>query len=123
MADAEKLVFMVTHGPDHPEHATIPFVMAGAALASDVAVVLGFQANGVELVRRGVAETVAADGFPPLARLLDDVRELGAQLLVCGPCINSRGIVAPDDLVAGAEVVAAGRFVAEITSATNSLVY
>jgi uncharacterized protein len=123
MADREKLVFMVLHGPDHPEHATIPFVMAGAALASDVEVVLGFQADGVELVKRGVAETVNAAGFPPLAKLLEDVRSLGGQLLVCGPCVNSRAITVPDDLVEGAEVVAAGRFVAEITSATNSLVY
>ena len=53
---------------------------------------------------------------------MDDVRELGGKLLVCGPCIKSREIAA-DDLVDGAEVVAAGRFVAEITSATNSLVY
>ncbi len=123
MADGEKLVFMVTHGPDHPEHATIPFVMAGAALASDVQVVLGFQADGVELMRTGVADGVEAGGFPPLRKLLDDVRALGAQLLVCGPCIKSRGIVAPDDLVEGAEVVAAGQFVAEITSATNSMTY
>ena len=123
MADTEKLVFMVTHGPDHAEHATIPFVMAAAALASDVAVVMGFQADAVELVKRGVPETVNADGFPPLAKLLADVRELGGQLLVCSPCLKSRGIAAPDDLVDGAEVVAAGRFVAEITSATNSLVY
>ena len=36
---------------------------------------------------------------------------------------KDRGIAIPDDLVAGSEVVAAGRFVAEITSATNSLVY
>jgi predicted peroxiredoxin len=122
MPDTEKLVFMVTHGPDHPEHATIPFVMAGAALASDVQVVLGFQANGVELMRTGVADGVEAGGFPPLRKLLDDVRALGALLLVCNPCIKSRGI-APGDLVEGAEVVAAGRFVAEITSATNSLVY
>jgi predicted peroxiredoxin len=122
MADSEKLVFMVTHGPDHPEHATIPFVMAGAALASDVQVVLGFQADGVELMKTGVAETVAADGFPPLKKLLDDVRALGGQLLVCGPCIKSRAI-SPEDLVDGAEVVAAGRFIAEITSATNSLSY
>jgi uncharacterized protein involved in oxidation of intracellular sulfur len=122
MADTEKLVFMVMHGPDHPEHATIPFVMAGAALASDVEVVLGFQADGVELVRKGVAETVNAPAFPPLQKLLDDVRQLGAQLLVCGPCVKSREISA-DDLVEGAEVVAAGRFIAEITSATNSLVY
>jgi predicted peroxiredoxin len=122
VADPEKLVFMVLHGPSHPEHATIPFVMAGAALASDVEVVLGFQADGVELVRKGGADGVEAPGFPPLAKLMNDVRELGGKLLVCGPCIKSREIGA-DDLVEGAEVVAAGRFVAEITSATNSLVY
>ncbi len=118
----EKLVFMVTRGPSEPELATIPFVMAGAALASDVAVVMGFQGDGVEVLKEGVAATIADPGFPPLAKLLDDVRELGATLLVCGPCLKSRGI-APDDLVAGAEVVAAGRFIAEITSATNALVY
>ena len=122
MADEEKLVFMVTHGPGEPELATIPFVMAAAALASDVAVVMGFQGGGVELVHDGVAETVQSPEFPSLAKLLNDVRELGGLLLVCSPCIKSRGIAA-SDLVAGAEVVAAARFIAEITSATNSLVY
>jgi predicted peroxiredoxin len=122
MADTEKLVFMVLHGPSHPEHATIPFVMAAAALASDVEVVMGFQADGVELVRTGGADAIEAAGFPPLKKLLDDVRELGGKLLVCGPCLKSREIAAAD-LVGGTEVVAAGRFVAEITSATNSLVY
>jgi predicted peroxiredoxin len=123
MADTEKLVFMVTHGPADPELATLPFVMAAAALASDVQVVVGFQGPGVELVRKGAAESILAPEFPPLAKLMNDVRELGGLMLVCGPCIKSRGMTAPDDLVEGAEVVAAGRFVAEITSATNSLVY
>jgi predicted peroxiredoxin len=116
MAHTQKLVFMVLHGPDHPEHATIPFVMGCAALASDV------EADGVELVRAGVADGIQAAGFPPLAKLLHDFRELGGSLLVCAPCMNSRGITAPD-LIEGTEIVAAGRFVAEITSATNSLVY
>lgn len=123
MADHEKLVFMVLHGPSHPEHATIPFVMACAALASDVEVVIGVQADGVCLAHRGEADAVQAPGFPPLAKLMADFHELGGKMLVCGPCINSRGFTAPDDLIEGAEVVAAGRFVAEITSATNSLVY
>jgi uncharacterized protein len=122
MAHNEKLVFMVTHGPAEQELATVPFVMAAAALASDVAVVMGFQGDGVELVKAGVAETVTAPEFQPLAKLLDDVRGLGGQLLVCNPCIKSRRI-APADLVDGAEVVAAGRFIAEITSATNALTY
>jgi uncharacterized protein len=123
MPRTEKLVFMVTHGPSEPELATIPFVMAAAALASDVQVAMGFQGDGVELMKAGVAGTVEAAGFAPLAKLLDDIRDLGGLLLVCSPCLRSRGIAAPDDLVAGAEVVAAGRFIAEITSATNALVY
>lgn len=123
MAETEKLVFMVTHGPDDPELATIPFVMACAALASDVEVVVGFQADGVCLVHKGEADAVQAPEFPPLAKLMADFRELGGKMLVCSPCIKGRGFAAPDDLIEGAEVVAAGRFVAEITSATNSLVY
>ncbi len=119
---SEKLVIMVTHGPDDAELATIPFVMAGAAVASDVEVVMGFQADGVRLVQDGVAEKVAAPEFKPLAELISDIRQFGGKFLVCGPCIKSRQIPA-ESLVEGAEVVAAGRFVAEITTATNSLVY
>ncbi len=121
MAENEKLVIMATHGPEDPERATIPFVMACAALASDVSVVIGFQADGVRLAQIGEAETVQAPEFPPLVKLLADFQELGGTLLVCAPCVKSRGIA--DSLVPGAEIVAAARFVVEVTSATNTLVY
>lgn len=120
---AEKLVIMVTHSANHAEHVTIPFVMAVAALASDVEVVIGLQADGVEVAVKGRAETVAAEGFPPLAKLMTDYRELGGKLLLCGPCVKSRQIDAATQIVENAEVVAAARFIAEITSATNALVY
>ncbi len=122
MADQEKLVIMITHGPEEPELATIPFAMAGAAVASDVDVVLGFQGDGCLLVKKGVAETVVAPEFAPLGPLLETIQELGGKLLVCSPCVKSRGL-SEDDLVEGTEIVAAARFVAEITTATNSLVY
>lgn len=122
MAEHEKLVVMVTHGPEDPEIATIPFAMAGAAVASDVEVVMGFQGDGCELVKKGVAEQVRVEEFAPLGELLETIRELGGQFLVCSPCVKKRHLT-EDDLVDGAEIVAAGRFVAEVTSATNSLVY
>lgn len=122
MAETEKLVIMVTHGPDEPELATIPFVMAGAAVASDVEVVMGFQGEGCLLMKQGVAESVVAPEFTPMAELLKTLREFGAKLLVCSPCLKSRGLT-QEDLVEGAEIVAGARFVAEVTSATNSLVY
>lgn len=121
MAEHEKLVIIATHGPEDPERATIPFVMAVAALASEVEVVVGFQADGVCLVHTGEAETVQAPEFPPLAKLISDFRELGGTMLVCSPCVKSRGIA--DALIPGADIVAAARFVAEVTSATNTLVY
>jgi uncharacterized protein involved in oxidation of intracellular sulfur len=120
---AEKLVFMVTHGPEHPEHVTIPFVMAVAALASDVEAVIGLQAEGVEIAVKGRSDSVTAEGFPPLSKLMSDYAELGGKLLLCGPCVKSRKIDAATQLVENAEVVAAARFIAEITSATNALVY
>lgn len=122
MADQEKLVIMATHGPEDAELATIPFVMGCAALASEVDVVMGFQAEAVRLVHQGVADKVEAPEFPPLAKLLDDFRELGGKLLACSPCLKSREIP-PEALVEGTEVVAGARFVVEITSATNTLSY
>lgn len=120
---SEKLLFMVTHGPDHPEHVTIPFVMAVAALASDVEAVIGLQADGVEIAVKGRADAIAAEGFPPLAKLMTDYRELGGKILICGPCVKSRQIDPATQIVENAEVVAAARFVAELTSATNALSY
>ncbi len=120
---AEKLLFMVTHGPNDPERATIPFVMATAAQASDVEVVMGFQADGVLLAKKGIAECVEAPAFPPLKTLLDAYLEAGGQLLVCGPCVKSRGIVPDTDFVEGAKVVNAATFVKEATEATNVLTY
>ena len=122
MPETEKLVIMVTHGPSEPELATLPFALAGAAVASDVEVVMGFQSDGCLLMTKGGADNVAAPGFTPLRDLVQLLREMGAQFLVCSPCLVAHQLPA-DQLIEGTEVVAAGRFVVEITSATNCLVY
>ena len=119
----EKLILMCTHGPEDPERATIPFVMATAAQASDVEVVLGFQANGVMLITKGIAEHVFASGFPPLKELLDIYLESGGKFLVCGPCVKSRQINPEKEFIEGAMLVNAATFVKECAEATNVLVY
>ncbi len=120
---AGKLVIMCTHGPNEPERATIPFVMATTAQASDVEVVMGFQADGVTLAAKGTAERIAAPSFPPLKDLLAAYLEAGGKLLVCGPCVQSRKIDPKKDFIDGATVVNAATFVKECTAATNVLVY
>jgi predicted peroxiredoxin len=117
-----KPVLMVTHGPDDQELSTIPFVMANAALAMDVDVLMGFQGRGVFLVMKGMADHVAAAGFPPLKDLLASYQEAGGHMYVCGPCVGSR-LIDKTELVAGATIVGAAAFVSECLGATQVLVY
>ncbi len=119
----EKIVLMCTHGPEDPERATIPFVIATAAQASNVDVVMGFQVNGVMLMRQGCAEHVFAAGFPPLKDLVTAYLEAGGKLFVCGPCVNSRKLDPQRDFIEGATVMNAAAFVKEFTEATNVMVY
>jgi len=120
---AEKLVIMCTHGPEDPERATIPFVMATAAQAADVEVVIGLQADGVRLAAKGIADGMAAPSFPMLKDLFNAYFEAGGQLLVCGPCVQSRKIDPKKDFVDGASIVGAATFVKHCTEATSVLVY
>ena len=50
-------------------------------------------------------------------------REAGGELLVCGPCAQSRKIDPKNDFVDGASIVNGPTFVKEFLSATNVLVY
>jgi predicted peroxiredoxin len=119
---SEKLVIFVTHGGEDPERATIPFVVGAAALAMDVQVTMILQATGVTLMKKGCYEHVFAAGFDPLKKLIDSFIEFGGKILVCIPCIESRGIT-PDMLLEEAELGKAGRVVQEVLEANAVLNY
>ena len=119
---ANKLVIMVTHGPEDPERATIPFALAVAAQASGVETLLGFQVNGVFLIQKGKVEGVTFPGFAPLKELLDTYRDGGGQLFACSPCLQARHITT-EDSIEGVTVVNAATFVKEFLEAKNVLVY
>ncbi|MFN2140356.1 MAG: DsrE family protein [Candidatus Promineifilaceae bacterium] len=118
----DQILIMATHGPEDPERATIPFVMALAALASDMTAIIGFQSNGVLLARKDCARHVFASGFPPLAELMENYLEMGGEFYVCGPCVQSRQIE-KDDLIDQAKIVSAATFVAACAEAKGVLVY
>jgi predicted peroxiredoxin len=68
----------------------MPSFLAKAALASNVDVIMGFQVNGVLLMKKGLAEHVLASGYPSLIELIVAYQEVGGKHFVCGPCVNSR---------------------------------
>lgn len=120
---SKKLFILCTHGPEDAERALIPFVMATAAQASDVEVVMGFQAEGVKLASKKYAAQIAAPNFPPFADLVEAYVEAGGKMLVCGPCIKTCGINPEQDFYEGGSVVGAATFVETAVNADSSLVY
>jgi uncharacterized protein involved in oxidation of intracellular sulfur len=120
--EPSKLVIVATHGLDQPELATIPLVMANAALAMDTKVVLVLQSSGVTIATRGIYEHISAVGFDPVQKLFDQFLEFGGKALVCIPCLEPRRITT-EMLVKGAEPVKAGRVVTEFLEADSVVCY
>ena len=118
----EKIVIIATHGPEDPERATFPFVMANAALVLDVQATIVLQGVSVLLAQKGIADHVFAGGLPPLKELLASFFAQDGKLLVCTPCIKERQI-GSEMLIEGAEPVAAARVVMETLEANSTLSY
>ena len=122
MESNEKILIISTIGEENPEKATLPFVLANAAQASDVEVVVILQANAVTLAKHGEAEKINAQGFMPLKDLIDNFVSSGGNLMICSPCLKTRNISA-SDLINGSTIIAAGTVVAEVLSAKSVVTY
>jgi predicted peroxiredoxin len=119
---SKKVVVIATHGPEDKERATIPFMMANAALAADIQAVVILQGNGVLLAQKGVFDHIFAPGLPPLQDLMKNLFGLGGKLLVCTPCINERKLDI-SMLVDDAEAIAGARVILETTTSSAVLCY
>jgi len=119
---SKKIVIIGTHADENPEKATLPFVMANTALASDVEVVVALQSMAVYLAMKDYAKHVKAEGFPPLQELMESMLQLGGKLYICGPCIKARNI-SPKDLIEGITIINAPALVNEMIEADATLNY
>lgn len=120
---SEKLVIIVTNGPDNQEKVTLPFVMATAALTMDVEVTVILQGAGVLIAKKGgCIENVKAPGLMPLKELMNLFLSNGGKLLLCTPCVKERGI-AENELIEGSTLIAAGTVITETLSAKAVLTY
>jgi len=118
----EKIIYISTNGGENPEKATLPFVLANAALAMDVEAVVALQGPAVTLAKEGCLQHVFAAGLPPLQDLVKSFLAAGGKLMVCVPCIRERKIDEAS-LIAGAEPMAAAKLTQEILEANATLVY
>jgi len=118
----EKIVYISTNGPENPEKASLPFVLANAAMVMEVETLVVLQGPAVFLAKKGMLDHVHAAGFAPLKELMESFSEQGGKLVVCVPCIKERKIDEVD-LIEIAVQMAGGTLTEEMLSANATLVY
>ena len=107
---AGKYVISLTHGPDDTDRATVAFVVANAAVASDKDTVVFLSIEGTRLSQAGVADGIHEEGFAPLKELMENFAKAGGRMFVCSPCFKKRKLDEAK-LVPGAAVVGGAKLV------------
>lgn len=95
-----------SHGTDDLEKASVAFVVGNAAAGRGEARVF-LTTGGLKLALKDGAAGLQADGYAPLAELIDGFRAKGGVIWVCKACADAKGVT-QDDLIEGAEIAGAG---------------
>ena len=107
---------------DNTDKATVGFVVANAAVASDKDTMVFLSIEGVRLSQKGYADDIHEPGFAPLKELMDNFAKAGGKIFVCSPCFKKRGL-AEDNLVAGAVIVGGAKLVEFLSNGAPSVSY
>ena len=117
-----KFCVSLTCAKDNPDKATVAFVVANAALASDKEVVVFLSTEAVRLGVAGYADDIAEEGFAPLKDLMANFAAAGGKVYVCSPCFKRRKLD-ETNLVAGAVIVGGAKLVEFMGETCPSISY
>lgn len=117
-----QFVVSLTCAKDNTDKATVAFVVANAAAASDQKTVVFLSTEGVRLAVRGYADDIAEEGFAPLKDLIANFVAAGGTIYVCSPCFKRRKLD-ETNLVPGAVIVGGAKLVEFMSGGCPSVSY
>jgi predicted peroxiredoxin len=119
---AGKFCVSLTHAKDNTDKATVAFVVANAAVASDKETMVFLSTEGVRLSQKGYADDIHEEGFAPLKELIENFAKAGGQIYVCSPCFKRRKLD-EHNLVPGAVIVGGAKLVEFLSDGSPSVSY
>ncbi len=105
-----KFLVSLTHAKNDTDKATVAFVVANAAIASDKEALVFLSIEAVRLAQPGYADDIHEEGFAPLKELIAGFTKAGGKIYVCSPCFKKRKL---DEtrLIDGAVIVGGAKLV------------
>lgn len=107
---AGRFLVSLTHAKNDSDKATVAFVIANAAVASDKEAMVFLSIEAVRLVQPGYADDIHEEGFAPLKDLMANFVKAGGTIYVCSPCFKKRKLD-ENALIAGAVIVGGAKLV------------
>ena len=119
---SNRFCISLTVSKNDTDRATVAFVVANAAAASEKETLVFLSLEGVRLAQPGYANDIHEEGFAPLAELMGNFVKAGGTIWVCSPCFKKRGL---DDtkLLPGATIVGGASLVEFLSEGAASLSY
>src|ERR1700744_281870 len=117
-----KFVVSLTHAKNDTDKATVAFVVANAAVASDKKTLAFLSIDGTRLSQKALADAIHEEGFAALKDLMASFVEAGGEIYVCSPCFKKRKLD-ENNLVDGAVVVGGAKLVEFMGDACPSVSY
>jgi predicted peroxiredoxin len=103
--DEDKVLIMMTSGPDTPRRCATPFFMATLAASMDYEVTMFFTIDGALLLKKGEAKTIfPKEGGKSVQEFLEEAVEAGVKLTACTASLELHGLK-PEDLIDGVKMV------------------
>lgn len=119
MSNTAKYLINCGDGANDVERATISFILAvTASKTNETAVFATSDASG--LCVKGGVDGLVADGYEPLADLVQTFVGNGGRIWLCPACARAKGIT-EDDLLEGVEIAGAPRTMAFLGSGAQVL--
>jgi predicted peroxiredoxin len=117
-----KFVVSISCAKNDTDKATVGFVIANAAVASDQETVVFLSIEGPRLSQKGYADDIHEEGFAPLKDLMTNFAAAGGTIYVCSPCFKKRSLD-ETNLVDGAKIVGGAKLVEFMSEGAPSISY
>lgn len=119
---SKKFCVSLTCSKDNCDRATVAFVVANAAVASEKETLVFLSIEGVRLSQAGYADDIHESGFAPLKDLIANFVKAGGKIWVCSPCFKKRALDEAK-LIEGATIVGGAKLVEFLSDGSPSVSY
>ncbi|MDH5693098.1 MAG: DsrE family protein [Gammaproteobacteria bacterium] len=116
---AQKFLVNCSNGKNDLERATVSFILAVTA-SKTAETAMFVTSDAADIVVKGGADGLVADGYESLPGLIDAFVENGGKIWLCPACAKAKGIT-ENDVRQGVEIAGAPRSMAFLASGAQVL--